>query len=62
MESDIFLLIIFAVIGFFWLLPVLIIISSSKTRGGEKLAWVLAVIFISWFAWVFYLLLAPLKK
>lgn len=60
--SDISILIFFAAIVFIWLLPILIIISSSKTTGGEKLAWVIAVIFISWFAWVFYMLLAPIKN
>ena len=44
-----------------WLLPILIIATSKKTRGGEKIAWLLAVIFVSWFAWVFYMLIAPLK-
>lgn len=47
--------------AFIWLLPIVLIAVSSRTSGGEKLAWVLAVIFVSWFAWVFYLLLAPLK-
>ena len=56
------ILIILGVIGFFWLLPILIIISSSKTTFGEKIAWLLAVLFISWFAWIFYMLLAPIKK
>jgi hypothetical protein len=51
-----------AIIGFFWLLPILIIANSRRTAGREKLAWILAVIFISWFAWIFYLLLAPIKK
>lgn len=37
-------------IAFVWLLPFLIIIFSNKTSGAEKLAWLLAVIFISWFA------------
>jgi len=37
-------------------------LSSRKTSGNEKLAWILAVLFISWFAWIFYLLLAPLKR
>jgi hypothetical protein len=60
--SGLSLLILLAIVGFTWLLPVLIIISSSKTSGSEKIAWILAVIFISWFAWIFYLLLAPLKK
>jgi len=55
-------LMILAIIGFFWLLPILSIASSRKTTGSEKFAWILAVIFISWFAWIFYLLLAPIKK
>lgn len=55
-------LIILAIIGFLWVLPILSIVSSRKTSGSEKIAWILAVIFISWFAWIFYLLLAPLKK
>ena len=45
-----------------WFLPIILIGSSDRTRGKEKVAWILAVIFISWFAWVFYLLLAPLKR
>jgi hypothetical protein len=49
-------------IGLVWTLPLLSILFSSKTRGSEKLAWILAVLFISWFAWIFYLLLAPIKK
>ena len=51
-----------AIIGLIWLLPLLIIISSGKTTGKEKIAWLLAVIFVSWFAWIFYFLLAPIKK
>lgn len=50
------------VVALLWFLPLIIIISDNKTSGSEKLAWVLAVIFISWFAWIFYLLLAPLKQ
>lgn len=45
-----------------WLLPLLFIVSSRKTSGNEKLAWVLAMFFISWFAWIFYILIAPIKK
>jgi len=49
--------------GFFiiWLLPILIIADSDKTTGPEKAAWILAIIFLSWFAWIFYFLLAPLN-
>lgn len=46
---------------FIWLLPILLILNSDKTTGGEKAAWILAIIFLSWFAWIFYFLLAPIK-
>jgi hypothetical protein len=42
-------------------LPIVLIALSDRTSGGEKAAWILAVIFVTWFAWVFYLLLAPIK-
>ena len=44
-----------------WLLPILIIMDSNETSTGEKAAWILAIIFLSWFAWIFYALLAPIK-
>lgn len=46
---------------FVWFLPILLILGSEVTSGGEKAAWILAIIFLSWFAWIFYFLLAPLK-
>ncbi len=51
----------FLIILTIWLLPLIFIIRSQRVGGREKLAWVLAVIFISWFAWIFFMLLAPLK-
>lgn len=54
-------LLFMAGVFFVWLLPILIIADSDKTTGGEKAAWILAIIFLSWFAWVFYFFLAPLK-
>ena len=47
---------------FIWLLPILIIACSDKTTGGEKVAWILAIVFLSWFAWIFYFLLAPISR
>ena len=44
-----------------WLLPIWIIATSDKTTGFEKCAWILAILCLSWFAWVFYFFLAPLK-
>jgi hypothetical protein len=55
-------LLFLGIIIFVWFLPILSILSSNKTSGNEKLAWILAVLFISWFAWIFYLLLAPLRE
>lgn len=56
----------FAVLGglavfLVWLLPIWIIATSDKTTGMEKCAWILAILCLSWFAWVFYFFLAPLK-
>jgi small neutral amino acid transporter SnatA (MarC family) len=56
------LLLTLAIIGCFWVAPIISIANSYKTTRNEKIAWILAVIFISWFAWIFYLLLAPIKK
>ena len=61
-NTGIAILMLLGMVLFIWLLPIMAILSSRKTSGSEKLAWILAVIFISWFAWIFYMLLAPLKK
>ena len=45
---------------FFWLLPIVLILKSNRTSGAEKLFWLLAVLFVSWFAWILYMLLAPI--
>ena len=45
-----------------WLLPIILVARSDRTQGDEKLAWVLLITFVSWLAWIFYLLLAPLNK
>jgi hypothetical protein len=44
-----------------WVLPMWIIATSDKTTGFEKIAWLLAMLCLSWFAWIFYFFLAPLK-
>lgn len=61
-ESILIIITALLAVGLIWILPVFSILISSKTTGGEKIAWILAVLFISWFAWIFYLLLAPIKK
>jgi len=54
-------LLVLAGCAFIWFLPILLILGSDVTSGGEKAAWILAIIFLSWFAWIFYMLLAPVK-
>lgn len=43
-----------------WLLPIALILVSRRASNLEKLLWILAIIFLSWFAWILYFLLAPL--
>lgn len=55
------MLIMLPIVLLIWLGPAIMIGRSNRTIGNEKIAWILLVIFVSWFAWIFYLLLAPLK-
>lgn len=48
--------------AFLWFLPFILILFSDRASGGEKLAWILLMIFFSWFAWIFYFLLAPISR
>ena len=48
--------------AFLWFLPFILILFSDRASGGEKLAWILLMIFFSWFAWIFYFLLAPVSR
>ncbi|GAA6166443.1 hypothetical protein [Sessilibacter corallicola] len=52
---------IFFVIAFFYWIPILFILFSGKVTMAEKIAWILLTFFVSWFAWIFFLLLAPIK-
>ena len=60
--SGLFAFAAFLLCALIWLLPIVLIAASDRTGEKEKFAWILAVVFITWFAWVFYLLLAPLNK
>jgi len=46
-------------IFFIWLLPILLIMGSEQATRLEKLCWILAIIFLSWFAWILYAILGP---
>ncbi len=45
-----------------WFLPIILILTSDKTSGAEKLFWLLAMFFVSWLAWIFYMFLAPIGE
>lgn len=42
-----------------WLLPIVLIAVSDKVGPAEKILWILAIIFLSWFAWILYFFFAP---
>lgn len=60
--SEFFMLFIAMLAAMIWIAPIVLIASSDRTNGGEKIAWVLAVVFVSWFAWIFYWLIAPINR
>lgn len=49
-------------IAFFYLLPALLILFSKKAGGLEKCLWIARVPLISWFSWIMFIYLAPLKR
>lgn len=42
-----------------WWLPVVLIAVSANVGTAEKILWILAMVFLSWFAWIFYFFFAP---
>ncbi|MDO6508747.1 hypothetical protein Q4506_17190 [Colwellia sp. 4_MG-2023] len=55
-------IILVLVIGLFWLIPLVMLLKSKRTSGGTKALWVLAYVFVAWFAWLAYILLVPKKQ
>jgi len=45
-----------------WLTPLVLIGRSDKVVAKEKVAWLVATIFVSWFSWILFMLLAPIKN
>lgn len=52
-------ILLFAII---WWLPIILILTSSKTSGVEKLIWLALMFFFSWFSWILYMILAPVGE
>ena len=49
-------------IAIIWWLPIILIARSQRTTGWEKLVWILAMFFFSWFSWILYMLIAPVHQ
>ncbi|KFZ36487.1 hypothetical protein HR45_16020 [Shewanella mangrovi] len=49
------------VLLFCWLIPITIISRSQNVGRQEKLAWIVATLFISWICLILFMLIAPLK-
>lgn len=52
-------LILIPLLAFIWFLPFVLVATSARTSGKEKILWLLALLCISWFAWIIYALFAP---
>lgn len=47
---------------FTWLIPIIVVAKSSKVDGVEKLVWIMSILFVSWLAFIAYLIAAPVMK
>jgi hypothetical protein len=52
---------LFLILLVVWILPIIIIAKSQNVGRQEKMAWILASLFISWVCLIVFLLIAPLK-
>jgi len=47
---------------FVWLFPTAIVTKSRRISANEKIAWILLMLFLSWFAFIFFCLMAPIGR
>jgi hypothetical protein len=45
-----------------WLAPLIDIARSTKVDRDEKLVWIFACLALSWFCWILFYALAPVKQ
>lgn len=60
MDALLLLVVVLAIVA--WMMPLFMISKADHVSQQEKLLWMLLVVFVSWFAWIFFLLLAPVMK
>ena len=43
----------------FWITPIAMIVKSDRVVRKEKILWLFAAFFVSWFAFILFVLIAP---
>jgi hypothetical protein len=54
-----FLIAILIFIIVFWITPIMMIIKNQETSKKEKALWIFAAFFVSWFAFILFVFIAP---
>jgi hypothetical protein len=45
-----------------WLLPAVVVMCSSRVRGGEKFGWVLVTVVFTWWALLAFMIVTTLRN
>ncbi len=49
-------------LGLFWLLPTIVVLCSARVEGGEKFGWALVTLFLSWWAFLAFMIVTTLRN
>jgi hypothetical protein len=47
---------------FMWLLPAVVVLCSPRVHGGEKFGWVLVTVFLTWWAFLAFMIVTALRN
>lgn len=53
---------IFLIFALIWLLPLLDVYRSNKVSHEERVLWLIGCVLVSWWAWIFFYMFAPVFK
>jgi len=45
-----------------WLLPAIIVMCSSRVHGGEKFGWIVVTVFLTWWAFLAFMIVTTLRN
>ena len=46
----------------FWFLPILLVAKNRNIKSDKKMLWIVAVVFLSWIAWILCTIFAPVSR